>query len=49
MTDLRITPDLIICNSAISACQKEGHWELALAVLNGMTRLWITPDVISCS
>ena len=36
---LSLVPNIIIYNSAISACEKAGQWQLALAVLRQTQRL----------
>eukprot|EP00415_Alexandrium_ostenfeldii_P004959 UN4959 len=49
MPHLRINPDVISCSAAMSACEKGGQWQAALAVLRTMPHLRINPNVISCN
>lgn len=32
----RLQPNTICCNSAVSACERSGRWDLALQLLYGM-------------
>merc|ERR1711904_202411 len=48
MRECGVTPDVISFNAAISACEKGGQWEQALALLDKMRKNGVTPpDVIS--
>ena len=40
-------PNRIICNAAISACEKGSQWEIASCLLRGMTEQQLLPDCIS--
>ena len=46
---LRLAPNTIICNSALSACGASGKWQIALHVLRGMSDANAQPDQISCN
>ena len=46
---LRLTPNTISCNSALSACSASGNWQIALHVLRGMSDANAQPDQISCN
>ena len=41
--------NLIVCNSAASACEKGGRWRPALRLLSAAQASALEPDVISCS
>jgi len=49
MLRLGIKPDVITYSAAISACEKGGQWEKALALLQQMRGVGITPNVITYS
>ncbi|CAE8642904.1 unnamed protein product, partial [Polarella glacialis] len=49
MASRRIPLNVIIHNSAISACEKAGRWRCALELLHGMPRRKLTPNVVSYS
>ena len=40
-------PNRIICNAAISACEKGSQWEIASSLLGGMAEQQVLPDCIS--
>ena len=44
-----MTPDVITFSAAISACEKGGQWQRALALLDEMRAARVTPDVITFS
>ncbi len=42
-----LTPNLVSCNAAISACEKGNQWEGALGLLQQMVYQLLTLDVVS--
>ena len=42
-----LTPHVVRCSAAISACEKGKQWEGALGVLQAMVYQLLTPDVVS--
>merc|ERR1711938_278624 len=44
-----VTPNTITYNAAISACEKGGQWERALALLDAMQAAGVAPDTITYS
>ena len=49
MLERSLTPDVVSRTAAISACEKEKHWEKALRLLQEMLRRFVTLDVVSRS
>ena len=47
MPNMKVTPNGISYNAAISACEKTGQWQLALSLLSSMPKMKVTPDGIS--
>ena len=44
-----LSPDVITCSAAISACEKGSQPQKALSLLVGIRRQALSPDVITCS
>ena len=44
-----LTPDVLSCSVAISACKKGKHWEGALGMLQEVVHQLLATDVMSCS
>jgi pentatricopeptide repeat domain-containing protein 1 len=44
-----LEPDNITYSSAISACEKGGQWQQALALLDQMPEKGVTANVITCN
>ena len=42
-----LTPNVVSCNAAISACEKGKQWEGALGLLQDLVHRLLTPDVVS--
>ena len=49
MNDNRQTPNIVVCNSLISACASAGQWELALCLLEKMQVFTLEMDIFSVS
>jgi pentatricopeptide repeat domain-containing protein 1 len=47
MPDARLAPDEITHNAAISACEKDGQWQLALNLPSLMPEARVVPDEIT--
>jgi pentatricopeptide repeat protein len=43
----RVAPDVITFSATISACEKGGQWQRALALLDEMRAARVAPDVIT--
>ena len=47
MADIKVQPNLITFNAAISACEKGREWKKALSVIDGMLNVSVEPDIVS--
>ena len=47
MPNIKVTPNEIGYSAAISACEKVGHWQLALSLLRGRPNIKVIIDKIS--
>ena len=49
MRQAAVTVDMISFSAVFSACEKGGHWQRALSLLEDMLKAGVTVDVISFS
>ncbi|CAK0867102.1 unnamed protein product [Prorocentrum cordatum] len=49
MWEAKLELDVIICNAGMSACEKGGQWQRALALLSETWQAKLELDVVSCS
>ena len=47
MEGANVSPNILCCSAAISACEKGGQWQVALVLFAAMPLAEILPDVIS--